>query len=176
MQILTSNRAIVLAVSLALIFALGVMTSTAGEKTKVSGKMTAAFTKQEKAIVGDTEGHVIGLNESEGTNVSTGKHKFMDGAQLVLMGSSDLVKGTGTEQGYGKFTQNGDAVFFKWEGKLTTTVSTEGTHTTTFAGTFSFIKGTGQFENIHGSGTYKGKAISETSWIAKWEGKYSVKK
>ena len=113
MQILTSNRAIVLAVSLALIFALGVMTSTAGEKTKVSGKMTAAFTKQEKAIVGDTEGHVIGLNESEGTNVSTGKHKFMDGAQLVLMGSSDLVKGTGTEQGYGKFTQNGDAVFFK---------------------------------------------------------------
>ena len=175
MQIFTSKTVMALFISLALIFALTV-TTLAQEKTKIAGKMTVTYTKQEKFDVGDTEGHIISMAESEGTNVSTGKHEFMDGAQVVNMSFGDLVKGNGPHQGYIKFTKNGDTSFAKWEGKITTTISAEGTPMTTFEGTFSYIKGTGQFENIHGSGTYKGRFISETTYECDWEAEYFIKK
>ena len=176
MQMLTSKRSMALFISLALIFALGVTTSIAQQKTKIAGKMTCASIKSERINVGDTEGHILLLSEYEGANVSTGKHKFMDGAQVVGMTFGDLVKGNGPHQGYIKMSLNGDAVFSKYEGKTTTTLSPEGTPIMTFEGTFSYIKGTGQFENIQGGGIYKGRYISRTIWVAKWEGEYSIKK
>jgi hypothetical protein len=94
---------------------------------------------------------------------------------VVIRGYSDLVKGNGPQQGYIKFGQNGDTAIARWQGKATTTLSAEGTPMITFEGTFSFIKGTGQFENIEGNGTYKGKFISETSYMAEWQGEYVIK-
>ena len=176
MQILTFNRAMVLSISLVLIFALGVTTSVAQQKIKVAGKMTLAYTKQETIDVDDAEGHFISLAESEGKNVSTGKQEFMDGAQVVNLSFGDLVKGNGPHQGYVKFAKKDDTVIAKWEGKVTTTLSAEGTPITTFEGTFSWIKGTGQFVNIQGNGTYKGGFISKTLYTSDWEGEYSVKK
>ena len=162
-------------ISVALIFALAV-TTLAQEKTKIAGKITVTYTKQEKIDVGDTEGHIFPMAESEGTNVSTGKNEFMDGAQVANMSFGDLVKGNGPQQGYIKFTKNGDTTFAKWESKVTTTLSDEGTPIITFEGTFSYIKGTGQLENIQGSGTYKGKFTSETTYEWEWEGEYFIKK
>jgi len=176
MQIIKLKTAMGLFTSLALIFALGVTTSTAQQKTKVSGKMTVAYTKQERIDVGDVEGHLISLSESEGINVSTGKPEFMNGAQVVNLSFADLVKGNGPQQGYVKNTKKGDTAIAKWEGKITTTLSAEGTPITTFEGTFSWIKGTGQFENIQGNGTYKGGFISKTIYTVDWEGEYSIKK
>jgi hypothetical protein len=43
-------------------------------------------------------------------------------------------------------------------------------------GTFSYTKGTALFENIQGGGTYKGKYISEKTYIVEWEGEYFIKK
>ncbi len=172
MWIVTSKRSTALFISLALIFVLGVIPSIAQQKTKIAGKMTVAYTRQETIDIGDIEGHIISLGESEGTNVSTGKHKFMDGAQVVNMSFGDLVKGNGPHQGYLKLTKKGNAVFCKWEGKVTT----KGTSMPTFEGTFSYIKGTGKFENIEGDGTYKGKYISKTIYTVEWKGQYSIKK
>lgn len=176
MQILRFKRAMGLFISLALIFSLSVTTSEAQQKTKAAGKMTVAYTNQETIEVGDAEGHIISLGESEGINVSTGMPEFMNGAQVVNLSFGDLVKGNGPHQGYVKFAKKGDTVIAKWEGKVTTTLSAEGTPITTFAGTFSWIKGTGQFGNIQGSGTYKGEFISKTIYTSDWEGEYSIKK
>ena len=176
MQILTSKQPTVLFVSLALIFALSVTTSIAQQKIKIAGKMTCAVTEQKMINVGDTEGHTVSLTEYEGTNVSTGEHDFMDGAQVFNMAFNDLVKGNGTHQVYVKLAKKDDTVFARCEGRTITAVSPEGTPIMTFEGTWSYIKGTGQFENIRGSGTYKGEFISTTIWVDEWEGEYFIKK
>ena len=146
------------------------------QKTKVTGIHTCAVTKMDTINVGDTEGHIIGIGEYEGFNVSTGKNKFMDGAQDVGMTFQDLVMGNGTHQGYGNFSLNGDVIFWKSQGKTETTLSPEGKPVTTFEGSWTYTKGTGKYENIQGSGTYKGKYMSRTIWIIEWEGEYFIKK
>ena len=176
MQILTSKRSMLPFISLVLIFALGVTTSMAQQKIKIAGKMTCAVIERKMIDVGDTEGHSVSLGEYEGANVSTGKQKFMDAAQVAGMTFGDLVKGNGPHQGYGKMSLDGDVVFWESEGKTTTTLSPEGRPITTFEGTLSYIKGTGQFENIQGSGTYNGMYISRTIWTLEWKGEYSIKK
>lgn len=81
MRILTSKLSTILFINIVLIFTLGVTTCISQQKTKIAGKITAALTTTRSYInVGDTEGHTIFLEEYEGTNVSTGKEKFMDGA------------------------------------------------------------------------------------------------
>ena len=104
-------------ISLAFIFALDVTTSVAQQKFKFAGKLTYASIKQEMMNFGDTEDHNISLAELEGTNVSTGRHEFMDGAQTAIVLFSDYVKGSGLHHGYLKLSLNGDAVFSKFEGK-----------------------------------------------------------
>lgn len=146
------------------------------QKTKIAGKHTFAFTTQKTINVGDTEDHIISLSAYEGFNVSTGKNKFMDGAQNVGMGFSDLFKGNGPDQGYGNFSLNGDVIFWKYQGKFTTILSPEGKPVTTFEGAWTYTKGTGKYENIQGSGTFKGKFSSRTIFIADWEGEYFIEK
>ena len=75
-----------------------------------------------------------------------------------------------------KLTKKDDTVFAKWKGSVMTTLSAEGTPVTTFEGSFSYIKGTGHFENIHGGGTYKGRFISKTIYTVEWEGEYFIEK
>ncbi|GAJ05061.1 unnamed protein product, partial [marine sediment metagenome] len=169
------KKLIGLFISLFLIFALGVTTSIAQQKTKIAGKIAAALTTHSRINVGDTEGHIIFLEEYEGTNVSTGKEKFMDGVQDVTRGFGDLVMGNGTIQVYGKLSLNGDTVFYKFQGKIAPTLSPEGKPVNGFELSFTYTKGTGKYENIQGSGTYKGF----TSWgtlIGEWEGEYFIKK
>jgi hypothetical protein len=163
-------------ISLALTFALSTTTSLAQQKTKVAGKMTLAYTKQETMNIEDTAGHNMSLGQSDGTNISVGTHKFMDSAQVVNISFGDLAQGNGPHQGYVKFAKQADTTFAKWQGKVTTTLSPEGSPITTFEGTFAWMKGIGQFANIQGSGTYKGKFVSQTTYTVEWEGEYSIKK
>lgn len=176
MQILTFKRPMIIFIGLVLILHFSSSTSLAQQKTKIAGKHTFAYTNQTLIDVGDMEGHMILLSEFEGVNVSTGEHKFMDGAQDFGMTFADLVKGTGPYQGYGKFSLKGDTVFWKHEGKSITTLSDEGQPFTTYEGTFTYTKGTGKYQNIDGSGTYTGKNISRTIVVIEWEGEYFIKK
>ena len=178
MQILTSKRAMAVFISLVLIFGLGVTISMAQQKIKTAGKATYRTTDQQMFDVGDTENHFILISSFEGTNVSTGKHKFLDGAQVVGTSYAEVVDGNGYAQGSVNMSLNGDAVFSEYEGQVITTLSPEGNPIATIRGTFRWIKGTGQFENIHGEGTYKGESISSTEgiteWEAEWEGEYFI--
>jgi len=176
MQTYISKRSIVSSMCLALVLVFCTTPLMAQKMTKISGKMTLAATMQERADIGDTEGHIVSLSIFEGTNVNTGTNAFMDGAHVTNTAFVDYTKGNGSHQTYVKMSANDDAVFAKCEGRTTTVLSDDGTSVTTFEGTFTYVGGTGQFENIHGSGTYKGKYIATHIYVAMWDGEYYIKK
>ncbi len=167
-------EAIFICLILALTF--GFANLSAQEATKISGKLTATYSSLDSIVVGDVAGHTLSLSASEGKNANTGENMFMDGADIVNMSYSDLTQGNGVHIGYVKFTKNGDAIYAKWEGKVTTTQAAEGAPVTSFEGTFKYIKGAGKFENIKGSGTYKGKFTSKTEYSVEWQAEYSIGK
>jgi hypothetical protein len=170
MQGVKSKRLLLLIISLAMIFALGLPSSPAQEKTKFAGKRYGVMTKTEVIKLDDTEGHILTLGESKGVDVTTGD-------QFVTSGLADYVKGNGPHWGYSKaITPDGDVTFSTFKMQTTTTLSPKGKPITTFEGTFSFTKGTGKFENIQGDGTFKGKMIGPGIYMYDWEGEYSIKK
>ena len=175
MQVLTSKRSMALLVSATLILALVATPTTAQEKFKIAGKMTSAQTRDDTISIGDVEGHTFSISKYEGTNASTGEHKFMEGAQLVNVGSAELTKGVGPHHGYVKFMHEDGTAIAQWEGRVTT-VSTEKGPLVTFKGTYSYTLGTGKFENIQGSGIYEGQFTSETEYTCEWKGEYYIEK
>lgn len=176
MRILTCTRAISLFIGIVSLFTLVASTLPAQQKIKVSGKHTLADINMNTINVGDTEDHIISLGEFEGSNVSTGEVKFMDGALDIGMTCSDVVKGNGPHHGYGNMSLNGDTIFWEHRGTIGTTIVSGGKPVTTVEGSFVWTKGTGKYEGIQGGGTYKGKYISKTIFIVEWEGQYLIQK
>jgi hypothetical protein len=174
MWFLNPRRVVFPCVCIALAFVFNVSVSNAQQATKVSGTISAAYTHQDTVVVGDEPGHLFSLALSEGKNVGATEQAMMGGAQVVNMAHSDLLMGNGTQRGYIRFAQDSDTTFANWQGKVTTTLAEDGTPVTTMEGTFSYIKGTGQFVNIKGNGTYKGKLTSKTSYTVEWQGEYSI--
>ncbi len=148
----------------------------ANRKFKVSGKQTCAYNKLERSAVGDIDGHMVSFMVSEGVNVSTGKKSFFNGSPLVSVITSDIVYFDGAFQGYTKFTNKGDSLFSRFEGKITNTLSAEGNHVQSMEGTFRFIQGGGRYENIKGSGTFRGRYLTRILYVNEWEGEYWIEK
>jgi hypothetical protein len=111
---------------------------------------------------------------SEGTNVNTGETEFMDGAQILNMSYTDVTQGNGFNQGYVRFTKEGDTTFAEWQGKIKTEVMSEGDPVTSFEGAFTYIKGTGSLVNIKGEGTFKGEFTSKTEYTVEWQASYFI--
>lgn len=166
----------VLLTSLVLALCLGATGAAAQEPTSISGKITAAYAHQDSIVVGDVAGHNMVLATSEGKNVSTGDHSFMDGAQVVNLSYSDLTRGNGPNWGYVKFIKGADTLWAKWEGKVTTVVDSEGVPSTSIEGVFSYTKGTGELRNIKGKGAYKGTFTSMTEYSVDWQSNYFIPK
>ena len=158
------------------VLALGAANLSAQQAMTTSGKITLAYTHQDSIVVGDIEGHVMSLVTSEGKNSSSGENAFMDGAQIVNLSFSDLVRGNGVHQGYVRFTKGGDTTFAEWQGKIKTKVMPDGNTVTTMEGTYTYTRGTGSFENIKGEGTFKGEFTSKTEYTVEWQASYSVEK
>ena len=171
MQLLKSKRLMLLLVTFASIFVFGLTTSLAQEKVKVKSKAYAAITKSEKFKVDDTEGHFVILAENKGVT-SDGK------LVRYFTTKSDLIKGNGTHEGYGKYVDvnDGDFYFVKFEGKVITTKSPEGKFKTTFNGTYSYTTGTGKWANIEGGGTYMGGMLGKGIFYVEGDGEYVIKK
>jgi hypothetical protein len=165
-----------LLVCVALVFAIGVLPSSAQERMKIAGKMTLNQPTRQAMEIGDTPGHEIALGQAQGINISTGEHKFMDSAQVVNMAFDDLTQGNGPEQGYVRLAQKADTVIIKWQGQIGTTLAADKTQKTTFQGAWYTTKGTGQFQNIQAKGSYKGEFVSKTEYTVDWEGEYLLLK
>lgn len=147
------------------------------KKFKVAGKQTIAYTRQDRANVGDIEGHMVSLIESEGVNLSTGETEYMNGAQVFNVVTSDLVNFNGPIQGYSITKKKEDSVFGKFDGKISTTISADGTPVAVIEDVhLTWIKGTGQFKNIKGVAVAKGRYISKNIYLVDWEGEYWIEK
>jgi hypothetical protein len=119
MQTVKSKKLMLLLISLAAVFALGVTTSLAQEKIKIKGKRFGTF-KSEPIKVDDIEGHILSTGMGKGVDVISGSIFFS-------WSTADLVKGNGTHQGYGKtIDKDGDVRFDKFQGKVSTTMSPKG--------------------------------------------------
>lgn len=175
MQVLTFKRLAALFVGVTVMIAVVVAPSAAQEKVKIAGKMTCVETRQDTVAIGDVEGHVFSISKYEGTNASTGESKFMDGARLVNVASSEFTAGVGPHHGYVRLIHADGMAIAQWEGRVTT-VSTKEGPLVTFKGTFSYTQGTGKFQNIRGNGTYEGQFTSKTEYTTDWEGEYYIEK
>jgi hypothetical protein len=170
MQVLRSKGLRLLLIIMASIFAFSVTTASAQEKVKVKRKAYGIKVKSEKFKIDDTEGHFLTLSEWKGV---TSDGEFTRYATSV----GDLIKGNGPFNGYVKYVdRNGNKYFSKYNGMLTTTKSKEGKPIASIKGTYSYIKGTGKFENIQGGGTFKGNFIGKGIYTVDSEGEYVIKK
>jgi len=171
-----SNSNMARALSSCLVLACVLVASNlyAEQPTKISGKITAEITRQDTVAVDDTEGHNMYLQVSEGTNSGDGEEGFMAGALVNNVAFADIVQGNGIHRGYVKFTKDGSSTFASWEGKVTTTPTSDSTSVISHEGTFSYTGGTGQFKNIKGGGKYRGKYTSTGGYVTEWQGEYSL--
>jgi hypothetical protein len=134
------------------------------ERVRVGGTFTMTYSQQHPVPVADADGHVVVVNESKGTNRSTGPVQYQDGADVTLIETADLVQGNGPHQGYDIKTQNGEVTIDKWSGKVTTVLGADQKPVTSVAGTWTSVKGE------VGHGTYTGHVTGPTSFTVDWEG------
>jgi len=177
MKLMKCKRSILILISLALIFALGVMTSIAQEKqirdflkgkvttpgaqTTWKGKTFQHTTKVEMVPIPDAEGHMVGMFVREGVNT------YEDGEQGW---NKTVIIWDGTK-GVGSFSQYTTVTFQDGSTTISHTKGTGSGPTAQFSG--EIIYGTGRFQGIKGTvtGTAKnlppekgeiiGKALSE---------------
>ena len=142
----------------------------------IAGTITATYTQADTVMVSQADMHMMSMGISKGSNKCTSENMFMDGAKATNFSFSDLTKGNGPHQGYVKFEKDGDSILAKWSGKVTTTTPAEGTPVTSFAGTFTYVSGTGQFQGIKGEGTFKGSFTGKDTYTTDWQGAYTVAK
>lgn len=147
--------------------------SPVGGTEKIAGTFTMRYVTQEKLTIPDVAGHLLLLTESRGTNRNSGPADFMAGAQVAIREIVDLAQGNGSHQGYVTLWHGADSTVVKFNGKVTTTMSPDGSPRTTFTGSWTEVKGTGQYVGIQGGGTYKGAFSSPTDFTVDWVGERS---
>lgn len=112
-------------------------------------------------------GALVFIGESKGSNESSGKPAFMDGADVVSADTVSLVDGNGTHHGVLTMSKGADKVSFKWSGQVTTRVGQDKKPDTNFRGTWTAIAG------ASGSGTYVGRFTSPVASVVEWKGELS---
>ena len=140
--------------------------------SKVGGSFSLKYAEQHPLPVPGSEGHTLLIGRVQGTNRSTGPTRYMEGAAVSNLEFADLTQGNGPHQGYLTMISGADTVLTKWSGKVTTTMSDK-TPMTSFEGTWTKAKGTGQYEGISGAGSYKGRFTSRTEYVVDWKGELS---
>ena len=139
----------------AAILALFMCVSLAGAET-AKGRTVYHFFKVERIEVGDLPGHVIGVADGRGlTSFDTGEVATFLGKLMF-----DYTNGSGPFQSYNIFTfEDGSTKIFKAQGSTTPLPS----GVSTFQATYTYIKGTGRFEGIQGTGSFMGKRTAPLS-------------
>ena len=170
------SRHLVLKAALAAAFPVAIIVlpgwSPAVAPSRIAGTFTAKYAEQHPLPVPDV-GHALVLGRVEGVNRSTGQTPYMDQGKVTSLEFGDLIQGNGPQQGYITLSRGADSVISTWNGKVTTTLSPDKTPMTSFAGTWTKLKGTGRYQDITGKGTYQGRFISQTEYTVDWKGEIS---
>lgn len=161
-----------------LVAALGVPALTAATlftgphlvRTQVSGVFSMKVGQQHALPVADQAGPILLLTQSAGTNRSTGSSEYMDGSRVINREISDLTQGNGAHQGYITDIDGADTTVTRYTGKVATALSADREPATSFQGTWTKLSGTGKYEGVTGSGSYKGRMLSPTDYTVEWSG------
>jgi hypothetical protein len=159
-------------IALALLTTAAARTTRDIQSIKVSGSAELTYSQQHALNVPDAAGHQLLAGETKGTNKNTGGGDFMSNAPVINVETADLVRGTGTHQGYYTMGKSADTLVAKWNGKVTTTMAGNQPNTT-FDGTWEYVHGAGQYANAKGKGTYKGQFLAKDRYAVTWKGNYS---
>ena len=165
MKIFRSKIALLL-ISLFAIFFFSVTMSFA---EPVKGKRFGTFESKATVKIGDAEGHILGIGESKGVDIT-------NNSVWVSTSLSDLTNGNGTQQGHTVTMYKNGKTFGSFKGKVTTVMSDKGKPLVSFEGTWEFTGGTGEWANIQGKGTYKGKFIGPGIYTYDIQGESFMKK
>lgn len=141
--------------------------------SRIAGTFIVQYTEQHPLNVADAAGHMLLLGRVEGRNRSTGPTPYMDGGAVTNLEFADLVQGNGPHQGYILMSKDADSVISKWSGRVSTTLSADKKPITTFEGTWTKVKGTGRYQAVTGSGSYKGHFTSQSEYTVDWKGEIS---
>ena len=161
---------IVTALGVPALTAASLATGPAFVRTQVSGVFSMKVGQQHALPVADQAGPVLLLTQSAGTNRSTGNSDYMDGAQVINREISDLTQGNGPHQGYTTEIKGADTSMARYQGKVVTTLGPDRKPTTSFQGTWTKLSGTGRYQGVTGSGSYKGRMVSPTDYTVEWSG------
>jgi hypothetical protein len=163
------------------LLALGVPAITAAtlgspvrERVQVSGVFTMKVAQEQALPVASPADPVLLLTQSSGTNRSTGKSAYMDGAEVVNRQIADLTQGNGPHQGYIVESLGADTSVTSYRGNVVTTLGPDHKPSTRFEGSWSKLKGTGQYEGVTGTGSYKGSMTAPTEYTVEWSGEISL--
>jgi len=147
------------------------MAVIAGAQTKITGKLTCA-----KPSVSETAGEGAQMIMFQKSNCTWATPFTIDGSKVgrTLNASvGDMTGGSGRSHGYSSSVfDNGDSTFVRFEGASQMKKDRSGT----IKGTWRYVRGTGKFTGISGSGTYKGEAAADGSAWADITGHYSLAK
>jgi hypothetical protein len=144
------------------------------ESVRISGVFTMQVGQQQALPVAGPADPILLLTQSSGTNRSTGKSPYMDGARVINREIADLTQGNGSHQGYLTDIHGSDTTVTRWQGKVTTKLGPDQKPVTAFAGTWSKVAGTGRYEGVTGTGSYTGRMTSPTAYTVEWTGEIST--
>jgi hypothetical protein len=143
----------------------------AGAQTKISARLNCA-----KPNVNETAGSSPQMVMFSKANCSWATPYAIDGNKpnrTVDVGIGDINGSTARVHGYStSVMDNGDSTIVRYEGTMQMKKDGSGTD----KGTWRYVRGTGKFMGIKGSGTFKGAAAADGSGWADVTGNYSLAK
>jgi len=147
------------------------MAVIAGAQTKISGKLTCA-----KPSVSETGGEGAQMIMFQKANCTWSTPFTIDGSKpgrTVDVAIGDMNGSIARNHGYSTTVMdNGDSTIVRYEGAMQMKKDGSGT----LKGTWKYVRGTGKFKGISGSGTYKGEGAADRSAWADVSGHYSLAK
>ncbi len=147
------------------------VSAVAGAQTKITAKLTCS-----KPSVSEMAGEGSQMITFSRANCSWATPFTLDGTKAgrtVNASIGDVTGSTMRDHGYStSVMDNGDTTFVRYEG--TGQVKKDGSGT--YKGTWKYVRGTGKFRGISGSGTFKGAGAADGTSYADISGHYSLGK
>lgn len=141
-------------------------------QTKISGTVKCGKPDQSQKIdIGDTPNHSYAISQGKCTWTKPMTIAGIQSGNDVVSSSVETTSTGATMHGYGLDTMsNGD----KFKVRLTSKDVVKDGNTTSSAGTFAFVSGTGKLKGLQGKGTFKGKPDADGSMVFDVEGEYTL--
>lgn len=147
------------------------MAVIAGAQTKITGKLTCA--KPSVSETGGEGAQMISFQKSNCTWTTPFTIAGSKPGRTVDASIGDITGSTVRAHGYSTSVfDNGDTTTVRFEGTSQSKKDGSGS----VKGTWRYVRGTGKFKGISGSGTYKGDGAADGSSWADVTGHYSLAK